>query len=150
LIHTKEDQRVGARILAAFSSVEATTSKTMIEQKIDELISALSANTAALRLLAAGPAAPSEQSSLPAKTAPKKAAGTAPEPGPTPAPTPSAPPAPAKAEISEDVDRLADIKAVNAEMGITKITAAPPEKRAEVLAKLNAALAKATAVSDAV
>ena len=124
----------------------------MLENLIQELTKALIANTEALNRLAsntpAAPAAPAAPQAEPTKRG-RKAAESAPA-AETPAQAAPAPAAPAEPAIDLaalrtlaqqilDLGGLDKIKAINAELGIKKVSECPPEKFGD----LSKALSKA-------
>lgn len=109
----------------------------MIEEKIDQLIAALNANTAAL----AGSAAKAEE--------PKATKTPDPKPVATPTPAPAAETTPtgptmtdlrALAQQLVDAGRVSDVKDANKALGFAKVSECPPDKFAELHTKLKAAV----------
>lgn len=120
----------------------------MIEAKIDELIAALNANTAALG------GAKAEAPAKPKKVKAEAAAEPAPAPAPAPAPTPAAPTVSAKEctdilmEVANKVERAAAIEILK-KFGVAKISELKPEHHAEAYALAKAKLeAKEEIVED--
>ena len=118
----------------------------MIEAKIDELIAALNANTAALG------GAKAEAPAKPKKAKPE--AAPEPAPAPAPAPIPAAPTVTAKEctdilmEVANKVERAAAIEILK-KFGVAKISELKPEHHAEAYALAKAKLeAKEEIVED--
>lgn len=103
----------------------------MIEEKIDALIAALNANTAALS------GAKSEAPAAKKTEKPAKVEKTPEPPQPT---GPSMNDLRALAQKLVDAGRIQDVKDANKAIGVGKVSECPADKLAELHAKLNAAV----------